>query len=81
MTAQGIGRGFLIMLATAIAAGVAFYVLQDHWAHALDVLPYLLFLACPLMHLFMHRGHKHLGAKPDQSQQQQRRRQTGAGCY
>jgi hypothetical protein len=23
----------------------------------LGVLPYLLILACPLMHLFMHRGH------------------------
>jgi hypothetical protein len=23
------------------------------------VLPYLLFLACPLMHLFMHHGHHH----------------------
>lgn len=35
----------------------AFYLLMEHWAHALGVLPYLLILACPLMHLFMHRGH------------------------
>jgi hypothetical protein len=34
----------------------------DHaLAHILGVAPYLLFLACPLMHLFMHRGHKHRG--------------------
>jgi len=58
MPAQNLGRGFLIMLATAIAAGGAFYVLREHWAHALGLAPYLLFLACPLMHLFMHRGHK-----------------------
>ena len=33
----------------------------DHWAHMLGVLPYLVILACPLMHLVMHRGHKHGG--------------------
>lgn len=36
-----------------------FYVLREHWGHALGALPYLLLLACPLMHLFMHRGHGH----------------------
>lgn len=35
----------------------AFYVLREHYQHALGVLPYLLLLACPLMHLFMHHGH------------------------
>ncbi|APT57328.1 Hypothetical protein RMHFA_02043 [Roseomonas mucosa] len=35
----------------------AFYVLREHYAHVLGVLPYLLLLACPLMHLFMHHGH------------------------
>lgn len=52
-------RGFLIMVATAAVAAAAFYVLREHWAHALGFAPYLLFLACPLMHLFMHRGHHH----------------------
>jgi len=59
MTLRFAGRSFLIMLATAIVAGLAFYVLREHWAHALGFAPYLLFLACPLMHLFMHSGHKH----------------------
>ena len=36
---------------------VGFYVLREHYAHAVGALPYLLLLACPLMHLFMHRGH------------------------
>ena len=33
--------------------------------HALGALPYLLLLACPLMHLFMHHGHggHHTGAQ------------------
>lgn len=48
------------MLATAVAAGGLFWLLQDHWRHAAGLLPFvpfLLFLSCPLMHLFMHHGH------------------------
>ena len=37
----------------------AFFVLTEHTAHVLGILPYLLVLACPLMHLFMHHGHGH----------------------
>ncbi len=43
----------------------AFYVLREHWGHALGALPYLLILACPLMHLFMHRGQHRHGGNPD----------------
>lgn len=35
----------------------AFFLLSEHRAHALGALPFLLLLACPLMHLFMHHGH------------------------
>lgn len=35
----------------------AFFLLSEHRAHALGALPYLLLLACPLMHLFMHHDH------------------------
>ena len=35
----------------------AFFLWQEHRAHMLGVLPYLLLLACPIIHLFMHRGH------------------------
>jgi len=35
----------------------AYFLLEEHRAHILGVLPYLLLLACPLMHLFMHGGH------------------------
>lgn len=41
---------------------IAFYILREHYAHVFGALPYLLLLACPLMHLFMHHGHsKHEG--------------------
>ena len=45
--------GFLII--------AAFFLLTEHTAHVFGVLPYLLLLACPLMHLFMHHGHGHGG--------------------
>ncbi len=32
-------------------------LLTEHRAHVLGILPYLILLACPLMHLFMHHGH------------------------
>lgn len=34
-----------------------FYLLTEHTAHFFGVLPFLLLLACPVMHLFMHHGH------------------------
>ena len=39
------------------AAIAAFFLLAEHRAHAIQYLPWLLLLACPLMHVFMHRGH------------------------
>lgn len=35
----------------------AFLLFSEHRAHTLGILPYLLILACPLLHLFMHGGH------------------------
>jgi hypothetical protein len=38
----------------------AYFLVTEHRAHlalALPYLPWLLLLACPLMHLFMHGGH------------------------
>lgn len=35
----------------------AFFLLTEHRAHVFGYLPYLLLLACPLMHLFGHGGH------------------------
>ena len=38
-------------------AVAAFFLLTEHTAHVFGALPWLLLLACPLMHLFMHGGH------------------------
>lgn len=45
-------------LVFAAFLGIAlFFLLTEHWAHALGFLPFLLLLACPLLHVFMHSGH------------------------
>ena len=41
----------------AFAAIAAFFLFTEHRAHLLGALPFLLLLACPLMHFFHHRGH------------------------
>lgn len=45
----------LVLCGFLLIAG--FYLITEHTAHVFGALPYLLFLACPLMHLFMHHGH------------------------
>lgn len=47
-----------------ILAGVSYYLLIIHLAHLAVALPYLLLLACPLMHIFGHK-HGHGGKKQD----------------
>jgi len=47
-------RSGLVFLGFATIAG--FFLWEEHKAHLLGALPYVLLLACPLMHLF-HGGH------------------------
>lgn len=46
------GIGFIV-----IGAAAGYFLITEHLAHVVGFLPYLLLLACPLMHLFMHGGH------------------------
>jgi hypothetical protein len=43
----------------------ALFFIYEHTTHVLGVPPYLLLLACPLMHLFMHHGYGHGGHQHD----------------
>ncbi len=60
--ATGGGRtrpwGAALLMVGLIAA---FFLLREHWNHVAGSWPYLLLLACPLMHLF----HGHGGHGPD----------------
>lgn len=46
--------GIALFVFLAIAA---FFLFTEHTAHIIPVLPWLLLLACPFIHMFMHRGH------------------------
>lgn len=41
-----------------VAVG-AYFLITEHRAHLYGALPFLLLAACPLLHLFHHRGHRH----------------------
>ena len=46
----------LLWLVIPAALGILLLLFSDHRQHTLDFLPFLILLACPLMHLFMHHG-------------------------
>ena len=55
-----------LALWVAVVIG-GFYLVTEHTAHLFGALPYLFLLACPLMHVFMHRGHGQHGHQQDPS--------------
>ena len=46
-------------------AVATYFLLSEHRAHFFGALPFLLLLACPLMHMFMHGGHGGHGGHGD----------------
>ena len=52
-------RKTALTIGTCVLLAVAAFLLwTEHRAHVMGVLPYVLLLLCPLMHLFMHRKHR-----------------------
>jgi uncharacterized membrane protein len=63
-------RSGIVLCGFLVVAG--FYLLTEHTAHVFGVLPFLLLLSCPLMHLFMHHGHGgHHGGSSDAASERQ----------
>lgn len=52
-------RWWIGFAAFAVLAVVLLW--EEHQAHLLGALPWLILLACPLLHVFMHGGHGHGG--------------------
>jgi len=50
-------RSFATWVCTAFLVIAGFFLITEHTAHAFGILPYLLLLACPLLHMLSHRGH------------------------
>ena len=59
MNMQGQRRKVALAVFLAVAA---FFLFTEHRAHLFGALPYLLLLACPLLHWLMHGGHGGHGA-------------------
>lgn len=36
---------------------ISYFLWMEHRAHIIEFLPFILLAACPLMHVFMHKGH------------------------
>jgi len=56
-----IPRGLALLSALVV---LVFYLLREHASHVVGSLPYLLLLACPLLHLL---GHRHGGGDGKES--------------
>jgi hypothetical protein len=54
-------------IATVVAVVAGGYLWIAHENHVLALLPFAFLAACPLMHVFMHRGHGHGGHPHGQS--------------
>ena len=63
------GYNWIFVVFLAIAA---FYLFTEHRAHLFGALPFLLLLACPLMHLFMHHGHGARGVHDEKSERSEK---------
>ena len=50
-------RWKLVLIGFLAIAG--FFLISEHRAHVFGILPYLLLLACPIMHFFGHHGRGH----------------------
>ena len=48
-------RGCVTLAVFFLAAG--YFLWTEHRAHVVQVLPWMILALCPLMHVFMHRGH------------------------
>lgn len=55
----GCGRSNWSWLFIAFAGLTIVLLWQDHRAHVLGMVPYLLLFSCPLVHMLMHRRARH----------------------
>jgi len=45
------------LAALGLIGAVTYFLLMEHRQHLFAALPFLILLACPLMHIFMHGNH------------------------
>jgi len=47
------------LAALGLIGAASYFLLMEHRQHVWQYLPFLILLACPFMHIFMHGGHGH----------------------
>lgn len=66
--------GFFASRANIVLVGflaiAGFYLITEHTAHVIPYLPWLLLLACPFLHFFMHGGHSGHGGDQEADRNQ-----------
>lgn len=55
--AGGFWRSPYMIALLALGAMTGYFLWTEHRAHVSQWWPYALLLLCPLMHVFMHKGH------------------------
>jgi hypothetical protein len=63
-TPKGLGALGLIAAAT-------YFLLIEHQKHVWQYLPFMILLACPLIHIFMHGGHGGHGQHAEEEKEEQ----------
>ncbi len=53
--------------ALGLIGAVSYFLFMEHRQHLFEYLPFLIILACPLMHAFMHHTHGH--NQPDEDKE------------
>ena len=76
-SARWLRWGLGVFLAIAL-----FFLWTEHRAHLLGALPWLLLLACPVMHFLMHRRHggRHQGGATGSTDANKEHEHSGHGC-
>ena len=64
-SAKQLLRSRIGLVLLAFLAIAAFFLITEHTAHVFGILPYALLLLCPVLHLFLHRGHGDHGGHGD----------------
>ena len=81
----GGGAGRWVLIGFALIAG--YFLLTEHRAHVVQYLPFLLVLACPLLHFFHgHGGHGGSDEKPSAGDKRPEKKAAGeakhaGGCH
>ena len=62
-------RNYTWIALLGFIVGAALFLLKEYQPYILDILPWVLLLLCPVLHLFMHRGHGRHGVHGGQGDQ------------